>query len=163
LPRHLAEKLRNITPSEDGKMRYYPCRVTLRTGEVVERVYLAARGSYMETWGVAPEEDPGKHAIALTDVLDLEESADRLPAPFANVLYRAGESGMGYCLFTVVFENGSRQVYVAGNAVDFVPVPKGQSFKSIAAVLPHEGPSDVSRLDGLDYAWCLFEDPEAAA
>ena len=56
----------------------------------------------------------------------LAESPRRLPAQFANKLYKSGESGMGYTIFTVIFADGSRQAYGTGNAVDFISYPEGK-------------------------------------
>ena len=73
----------------------------------MNRVYVVSEQSYIRSWGVWPEDDSGKALIAIEEVQDLRESHSRLPAEFANRLYDAGESGMGYRIFTVVFDDGS--------------------------------------------------------
>jgi hypothetical protein len=40
--------------------------------------------------------------VAIQDVTQIADSPVRLPAELANQLYAAGESGMGYVVFTVV-------------------------------------------------------------
>ena len=64
---------------------------------------------------------------------------------------------MGYCLFKILFDNGQTIDIVSGNAVDFVPVPKGLTNKYIKDVLPHQG-SRSNFLNGLDYYWCLYKE-----
>jgi hypothetical protein len=118
--------------------------------------------SYIDVWGVWPEDDRGKHHIRIEDVVSISESPLRLPVRFANELYRAGESGMGYCLFTLVFSDGSKQAYVSGNAVDFVHLPAGRTNADISAVLPHEG-RNVPQKQGPEYFWSLFGEGESGA
>jgi hypothetical protein len=73
-------------------------------------------------------------------------------------MYAAGESGMGYCLFTLRFVDGSEQSYCTGNLVDFVALPEGKNIADIVGLDPHQGRSD-SAMRGLDYSWCLFGVP----
>jgi hypothetical protein len=89
-------------------------------------------------------------------VIEISESPSRLPVDIANELYKAGESGMGYCAFLLEFKDGSRQAYVTGNAVDFIPMPNGKSLGDITRVIPHEGRNDENSLSGHKYFWCLF-------
>jgi hypothetical protein len=90
-------------------------------------------------------------------VRSLKSSPSRLPAKFANQIYDAGESGMGYTIFTVEFEDGSRQAYSAGNAVDFVQYPSGQTESSVVGVVPHIGRGEPSMKSAPGYFWCLYE------
>ena len=102
----LHKQLHAIEPSRDRWMEYKPCAVVRKDGE---RVYVADYAPYIRMWGVTPEEDQGKKCVAIQDVVKIEESPFRLPARFANQIYKAGESGMGYCIFTVQFDDGSSQ------------------------------------------------------
>jgi hypothetical protein len=156
LPRELELQLRAIAPSHDGQIEYRPCMATLRDGRVLERVYVVDAQSYISTWGVWPEDDSGKHALDIAEVIRLEESPHRLPPDIADRIYRAGESGMGYAIFTIVFRDGTKQAYVSGNAVDFISYPSGQSAGSIAQVLLHQGRADTALTDHSPYCWCLF-------
>jgi len=88
-------------------------------------------------------------------VASLSESPFRLPAPFANELYEAGESGMGYTIFTVEFRGGIERSYVGGNAIDFIVYPEGMSATDVVAVVPHKGRNSHPR-SAPDYYWCLF-------
>jgi hypothetical protein len=119
-------------------------------------VYLCEAISWFASWGVWPENDRGKRSINVEDVADLQESVFRLPAKFANRIYRAGESGMGYTIFVIEFGDGTRAAYGTGNAVDFITYPTGQSAATITNVIPHEGRME-QKLSTPDYAWCLFE------
>ena len=158
LPDHLQPQLDAITPSVDGDMKYYPCKVRLHDGSEIDHVYLVAEAPYIRNWGVYPREDPHKAEVLAGDIASLAESPSRLPARFANELYKAGESGMGYTLFTVVFADGSRQAYSAGNAIDFIEYPPGKGPQDVAQVLPHEGRSDKHRIDAPDFHWCIYSD-----
>lgn len=160
LPLALRDQLSSIVPSRDGDIEYYPCDVRLHDGRMVERVYVVSEIPYINHWGVYPENDPAKRSISITDVAFLVESPSRLPPQFANELYRAGESGMGYSVFTVVFSQRfgigrKRQSYVTGNAVDFIEYPSGMGPDNVKAVLPHAG-RDASPRNGLKYSWCLY-------
>lgn len=153
----LREDLRTITPSMDSDLTYWPCAARMRNGTVLLCVYVVAEGPYIKHWGVYPQQDCGKSHISLSDVDALANSPNRLPARFANKLYKSGESGMGYTVFTVVFADGSRQAYGTGNGVDFIRYPEGKSQNDVIDVLPHEGRSaELAR--GPEYYWCLFSD-----
>jgi hypothetical protein len=137
-------------------MEYRPCAVVTKDGRTVDCVYIVPEEPYIKLWGVWPEDDRGKWSLPITAVAEIRDSDSRLPGKFANQLYEAAESGMGYCVFTVVFADGSSQVYVTGNAVDFIPYPAGKSSQDVIQVLPHKGRGEPGTLAGLDYHWCLY-------
>jgi hypothetical protein len=112
-------------------------------------------------WGVYPEDDRGKRSVSIKSVRRIVDSPKRLPAHLANELYRAGESGMGYTVFTVEFRNGARQAYVTGNAVDFIEPPPGLRASDAVAVRPHEGRQEA-KAKSIDYHWCLYDGVESA-
>jgi hypothetical protein len=157
LPDTLREDLKTITPSMDGDLTYWPCAARMKDGTVLGCVYVVPEGPYIKHWGVYPQQDPGKSYVSLSDVDALAESPRRLPAQFANKLYKSGESGMGYTIFTVVFADGSRQAYGTGNAVDFIRYPEGKGQSDVIDVVPHEGRS-AEPVGSPDYYWCLFSD-----
>src|SRR3954464_3651003 len=134
LPDKLREDLKAIAPSIDGELSYLPCAARMRDGTVLTCVYVVPEGPYIRHWGVYPQQDRGKSHISLSDVEAFTESPRRLPAQFANKLYRSGESGMGYTIFTVVFSDGTRQAYGTGNAVDFIRYPGGKDSKDVIDV-----------------------------
>ena len=157
LPAHIGKALQTIAPSGDGELWYYPCRVTLMNGTILDTVYIEPEKPYLHFWGVYPEDDRGKRSIRIEDVLEVEDSPTRLPAKFANEIYRQGESGMGYTIFTVVFADGTRQACVSGNAVDFIHYPIGKGPNNVTEVLPHEGRA-AELIKGPQWYWCLYSE-----
>ena len=144
LPPRLAEQLLRVPPSGDRAITYYPCCVRLNDGTKLDRVYLVAEIPFIKIWGWYPDRDRGKAEVLVSNIASVEDSPTRLPAIFANELYRAGESGMGYSLFTVIFKADdssaqSSQAYVTGDAVDFIDYPEGKGPKDVLRVLPHVG------------------------
>jgi hypothetical protein len=159
LPDHVREALRNIHSSTDGLMAYYPCRVTLKDGTVLDNVYIEPEQPYLRAWGVYPEDDKAKQFIHVQDIQRVEDSPMRLPARFANEIYRQGESGMGYTIFTVVFSDGERQAYSSGNAVDFIRYPDGKRPQDVVSVEPHIG-RGASPVPSPGWYWCLYSEIE---
>ena len=120
-------------------------------------MYLVAEIPFIKIWGWYP-----KAEVLVSNIASVEDSPTRLPAVFANELYRAGESGMGYCLFTVIFKSDnswveSSQAYVTGDAVDFIDYPEGKGPKDVVRVLPHIG-RESNYIDGPEYYWCLYSE-----
>jgi hypothetical protein len=157
-----ALQLARVDRSNNGGIEYAPCQVSLTSGDVIDRVYVVEASVYMSHWGVDPRDDPGKQALAIEDVVGIESSPTRLPARMADEVYAAGESGMGYVIFTVVTRDGSQLPYVTGNAVDFPMWPHGIDPEDVVRVLPHVGrenftarrPRRTER--SADYFWCLY-------
>jgi len=158
LPAHIREMLNGIEPSRDGELVYYPCRAVLRSGKASDAVYIVAVEPYIKYWGVYPENDRGKKWIKMEDIAKIEESSIRLPAQYANEIYRNGESGMGYTIFTVVFADGTRQACVSGNAVDFIRYPIDKYPKDVVAVIPLEGRNDHPLVKSPEWYWCLYSE-----
>jgi hypothetical protein len=77
-------------------------------------------------------------------------------------MYAAGESGMGYCIFTLVLADGRRLPYAVGNAVDFPNLPAGVTMDMVVDLLPHEGREAFAQRGarptktGAPYEWCVF-------
>ncbi|MEK6754100.1 MAG: hypothetical protein AABZ00_17715 [Chloroflexota bacterium] len=152
----LLQQLEMIESSQDSGIDYKPCIVTLLDGRKIDCVYVVSTQPYLKHWGVLPENDKGKHFLRIQDIVKIEESPSRLPPKIANELYQAGESGMGYCRFTLVFSDNTEQEYVTGNAIDFVQLPAGKSNSDVIKVLPHTG-SGKNYAQGLKYYWCLYD------
>jgi hypothetical protein len=149
-------QLLKVAPSIDGIIEYRPCQVTLKNGATFDNVYVQEEQSYLKMWGVFPNADPGKRYLLIEEVLKIRESPNRLRPELANKLYQAGESGMGYLFYKLVFNNWQAIDVCTGNAVDFVPLPEGLSSENIMEVLPHQ----ASREDFVTaplYYWCLFK------
>jgi len=156
ISRSLYAKLTAVAPSRDGEMEYRPCSVTLRDGTRLPCVYVVPVQPYMRYWGVPPEHDRGKYWIRIEDVDEVAESPLRLPAQFASHIYEGGESGMGYCVFRVVFRDNTSQAYLTGNAVDFIQLPDGQTMADIVRVERHAGRNDTRIKGGMEYFWCIY-------
>jgi hypothetical protein len=156
-PDELQDDLSAITPSRNRDLTYWPCAARMKDGTVLVCVYVVPEGPYIRHWGLYPQQDRGKSYILLSDVDALAESPRRLPAQFASKLYKSGESGMGYTIFTVVFADGSRQAYGTGNAVDFIRYPEGKGQSDVVDVLPHEG-RNAEPVSCPEYYWCLFSE-----
>jgi len=155
---HVREALKGIEPSRDGELFYYPCRAVLKSGKACDTVYIVPEKPYIEHWGVYPENDPGKRWIRMEDIAEVTESPIRLPVQYANEIYKNGESGMGYTIFTIVFADGVRQACVSGNAVDFIRYPLGKGPKDVVAVIPHEGRRDNTLVNSPDWYWCIYSE-----
>jgi hypothetical protein len=70
----------------------------------LDRVYLVSQAPWSKLWGAYPRSDSGESEVLVSDLVSVVESPSRLPSSFANELYQAGESGMGYTVFAVVFK-----------------------------------------------------------
>jgi hypothetical protein len=163
LAAHLKSQLDAITPSVQGDLKYYPCLVRLKDGTEVDRVYLVAHVPDVGNWGAYPGQDAGKLQVRIEDVASLAESPSRLPAKLANELYLAGESGMGYIVFTVVFKRRlgvcpCRRNFVMGSAIDFIDYPRWRGPHEVIAVLPHLGRRGKHFRQGPKYFWCLYSE-----
>ena len=155
----LRSQWKGVRKSRDRSqdISYRPCQVKLDDGAVVDAVYVINAQEYIDVWGILPDQDRGKREIDLSRVVEISESPSRLPPPIANKIYKAGESGMGYCVFTLLFKDGTQQEVGSGGAVDFVRLPTGKRMNDIVDVLPHEGERDEAIFSAsLDYYWCLF-------
>lgn len=119
----------SIEPSTDGRLSYHPCRAVLKSGETIDRLLCTrdTRGFHAGVW-IHPD-----------DVESVEASPSRLPARFANQLYSAGESGMGYILWTAELVDGREIVFICGWIVDFPDYPEGVTGTDIVRVRPHVG------------------------
>ena len=148
----LSEQLSEVRQTDN---LYFPCCATLVDGSEIDCVYLAEASRWFMQWGIWPDDDKGKQSLDLKRIESLRDSPSRLPAKFAEELYSAGESGMGYTIFTVEFSDGSKQAYHAGGAIDFVRYPPRQGSETVTTVYPHEGRTD-NPVGVPDYFWCLY-------
>lgn len=163
---NLYKQLITIEPSIDGNFRYYPCRVILANGESVDKVYVEEENSYIDIWGIYPDEDPGKNFISIEQVKQIMETPYRLASILANKIYGAHETGMGYYVFTLVMKNGDKLPFVAGGALDFLDLPPNYSYEDIVDALPHIGKDKLQDKEHhwikrpntteAKYWWCLY-------
>jgi hypothetical protein len=149
-----------VPPSVDGPVLYRPCRVTLRDGRVVDRVYVQEAWTWKGMWGMWPEDYREKVSISIDDVVGIEESPSRIAPDLANRLLEAGETAMGGTRFTLVLRDGRRVNASTGNAVDFPGLPDGVAAGDVVDVIPHEhtGTMDAAMADPA-YWWCLYTLP----
>ena len=144
----LTRMLLQVEPSTDGQLDFHPCRAQLRSGAILERLLCVRdrRGFRSSTW-IHPDE-----------IVSIEESPWRLPVKFANTLYAAGESGMGYLLWTARLRSGRELVFV-GSTFDFPDFPEGVVPGDVVAVVPHLGRERASvgaHLGSAPHATCFF-------
>ena len=137
---------------------YRPCQIQLNNGEILDAVYVIGVQEYLNVWGIWLDLDYEKRQVDLAKVVKISESPLRLPPEIANKIYAAGESGMGYHVFTLVFRDGSNQPVRCGNAVDFVKLHQDKTMTDIVDVLPHKGLDEATAEATIDYYWCLFEE-----
>jgi hypothetical protein len=156
----LLSQVEAVTPSTDGQLLYRPCRVTLRDGRVIDRVYVQEAWTWKGMWGKWPEDYRGKVSISIDEVVRIEESPSRIAPDLANRLLAAGETAMGGTRFTLVLRDGRRVNVSTGNAVDFPGLPDGVAAGDVVDVIPHEhtGTMDVAMADPA-YWWCLYSLP----
>jgi hypothetical protein len=159
IPATIAVALERISPSSDKDVLYYPCSVRMKDGIEFPHVYFVEARSWLFAWAPMPDRDLGENHLDVQQVAEVRECSDRLPPAFANRLYEAGESGMGYTIFTLCFSDGTRAAYSSGNALDFVVYPEGKSAADVVGVLPHEGREDPNLRLAPVHRWCIFELP----
>jgi hypothetical protein len=162
LPDHLRAQWEAIVPSISQTLEYRPCSATLKAGTIIPCTYVMDAQAYIDVWGAWPEDDSGKQHVRVEDVASISESPFRLPVALANELYRAGESGMGYSAFSLVFTDGALIHVLSGGAVDFVSLPEGRRMADIVRVVPHSGLGQM-QLSAPKYYWCLFGSGEGRA
>jgi hypothetical protein len=155
LPADLTRQIARIPSTFDGVVTYCPCAVSLRDGISVDCVYVVEANACIRMWGVWPDQDSGKREVKIQDVVGIQESSFRLPVKLAQVLYDAGESGMGYLVFEIEYRDGFRSAHGCGNAVDFVRLPDGKTMSDVVAVHPHEG-RNKQPISVPEYYWCLY-------
>ena len=64
LPSSLRRMLDLVAPSGSAKdMLYYPCLVTLKDNQVIDRVYVQEAQTYIRWQSVWPEQDSGKRSL----------------------------------------------------------------------------------------------------
>ena len=159
----VAVGLREIEPSVSAcGLQIFPCEAVLDDGTVDSLVYVVEAVGYIREWGVWPWQDSGKRWIPAERIRSVRSSPLRLAPRFANTLNSAGESGMGYCAFSVDLRDGRRLFFITGNAMDFPCWPNGVSPADVVAVHAHDRHPDHRRRNpradesSASYAWSPF-------
>ena len=151
----LAKQLALIEPSHSPYMDYFPCSVLLKSGELIDGVYVSEAQPYLDNWTVWPDQDSAKLEVSVENIAEIQPSQNRIPVHLANRLYQAGESGMGYLIFTARFNDGSSKAFIVGGVVDFINAPPGLCATDIVEVEPHVGRNNVNENDMVTIHWCI--------
>jgi hypothetical protein len=154
LSAELTRQLEAIEPSVLGGVKYYPCAVWSADNSRDDCVYIMEETGYFRRWGIWPEDDHAKRHIDVSLIRSVAASPNRLPVEFADRIYDAGESGMGFYAFSLRFRNGLRQTFLTGDAVEFLPFPSNLRPADVVDVTTHAG-APVEYLTGLEYSWGL--------
>ena len=117
-------------------------------------MYFLEENDFLKLWGKTPETDFEHKHVAVGDISAIEESRFRLPAKFANEVYRAGESGMGWFDFTLVFTRWCWRNYMVGSFIDFLEYPLWFGPKDVRAVVLYR--RKLKDRGALDTYWCVF-------
>jgi len=134
----------------------FPCAAMLKDGTLLNCVYFVPATVFRRRSGSDRPSGPGVLWVSLQDVASIHQSPARLPARFANELYKTGESGMDYYVFTVQFSWWRSCEYVTPY-VDFIDYPQGKGPLDIRRVLPHVGNRKVAPPKSqLKIYWCVF-------
>jgi hypothetical protein len=161
LSEQLSLQLADIEPSQDRDLRYHPCLVCMKDGTERDFVYLVEAQSWLRHWGPPPwrQDDYRRDLIEVDDIQSIRNSPNRLPPHMANKIYAAGETGMGYTIFTVQFRDGSTVAFGTGNAVDFIRYPSEKTAADVVDVIPHPHGRriDPSTQRAPQYVWAPFE------
>lgn len=148
----------------DWQREMRPCSVTLKNGDMLPRVYFveASELKYVAKW---PTKSDDPLLVTADEIAAIADSPVRTPARIANQLYEWGESGMGWTVFTLQFNDRSEQVYVVGQKYDFLQYPPGKSPADINEVFPGKGRDrrdDPSTLGSvLDVNECIYGTAES--
>jgi len=157
LPNSILASLRFIAQSEFENLGFSPCKVTLKTGRVYDRVYLVDHAKYKKTYGKYPEEGGQMRSILIEDVKSVKESPSRLPATMANFLY--DHLDKNYRTFRVEFNDGSSQTYKFGHFFDFISYPEGMGQEDVWGAVPDFLQTASIPMKPPDLSWCLYQWP----
>ena len=137
-----------IEPSINEYRQLHPCQLILKDGRCIPRAICVEdhRGFVTDSW------------IHPNSVQQVIPSLERMPASLATELYSAGESGMGYQLFTMKMKDGTSHVYVTGNIVEFPDFPDGYGTLDIEDVYPHQGreKTKLGYRQARSVEWCFY-------
>jgi hypothetical protein len=150
----LRAKLDWIERGGEVRREYWPCEIELSSGQVITCACVTS----VDSWRHSTQYAPGGFA-SVEQIRDIRESPTRLPRRFAQSVYDAGESGMGYTIYAVVYRDNARSYHGGGNldCFDFVSYPEGQSARTVSGVLPHQGRMERKISNPL-VVWCVFSD-----
>jgi hypothetical protein len=138
-----------------------PCSVRLADGRHLDCVYAMTAQESLKGGLISRLEMSGLGRINADDVAAIAASPRRIPRSFATTLRSAGESGMGYWVFTAVFSWWRRKEYVQ-SFLDFLEYPAGMGPANLRSVLPNKGSRNLAAVSRLELHWCVLDIPEFA-
>ncbi len=125
-----------------------PCQLILKDGRIIPRAICVEdhRGFVTDGW---------IHPDSVEQILP---SLERMPARLATKLYHAGESGMGYQLFTMKMKDGSSHIFVTSNVVEFPDFANGYGTNDVDDVYPHHGreQTKLGYQQERSFEWCFY-------
>lgn len=145
----LYRQLTRIAPSPSvGGL--YPCRVITKSGKTIDRVFMSEVPADWCPAVLGPEfrvsmrglerESP---LLPVEDIASIEESPYRLSPRLVAKLH---ESGMGFCIYTLVFSDGQRHTHLSlASWMDFTELPEGMTGSDVIDAIseprgtPYEG------------------------
>ena len=159
----LLAQLKRVEASKSDGVELRPCRVVLKDGTTLNNVYIIDQEAYRKISGTGPGNCSKRDKfVSIKDITRIEDSPQRIPTRLATTMYRAGESGMGYHIFTLILQDGRKLPCVTGGLVDFVNFPSGVSSHMVIDLLPHKGREqlqdekhDWKHTQDSQYFWCL--------
>jgi hypothetical protein len=156
----LQRQLDRIEPSRFAPdALLYPRAARLKDGTIRSCVYFVEPATLKRLFlHDEPEAMPGLLWFSVDQVASIEESPARLPAVFANEIYRSG-SRFGYHDFALTFSWWYRRDYAVG-FVDFLEYPLFWGPADVKRVLLYRGKGKPRPV--LQTYWCVFS-PNAPA
>ncbi len=139
------DQLNKIEPSDpDGPGLYYPCSVELVDGTVIENAIIRNMDAYLREGGILFDiEGAFASKFPVTEIKRIFPSKNRLPIEFSKEIHTYWETGMGYLLFHMSFDDGSKKIVAGGAATDFYDLPAGYALENIVKVEPFDRETDV--------------------
>jgi hypothetical protein len=155
-PTSLLRQLETIEPSDfEPGTQLYPCSARMKDGTVEERAYFVAAETAVRLFGPAGIDAVSRSLrLPIDRVVSVAESPARLPAKFANQIYRAGETHYGCYLFTLVFSRWRRSRYMVGGFVDFLFYPSGRGPSDIQKAVLGNGARRATAVP--KFKWCVY-------
>lgn len=161
LSRTLMQQLHAVEPSDEGRVKYYPCMVKTRDGSQFERVCFVEETFFNDVWGLRLEKGNSVH---VSEIVKICESPYRLPAQFASRLYELGETGMGYHRFWITLNSGKVLLCTMGNILEFPDLSSDDFADGIANIKLYDDkeammPQDAAVLEVMpaSFKWCVYQ------
>jgi hypothetical protein len=155
---NVMQEMQAVQPSElEPGTKLYPCAVRLLDGTTLNRVVLINSATARRLFGPSGLAAVSERLRVPTElVASVAESPERLPARFANEIYREGETHYGIFTFTLVFSRWRRQRYLTGGFIDFPVFPGSYGPMDVKEVILRSGADRAS--PAKEVKWCVYGD-----